>query len=177
MTKTKNAGPELEQSPSGVESQGAQASRFRAWPPPSTRGAREPDSPGPQARGGAPGSHLALQAAHTRHPPFISPPRGSGRCFPNCPGDARVRALGFRGVRGGQVRPLPGEATPREARPPRRFASSRSVPPSAGLLRKDTTSALTSASVQQTNAYGVRCPRFAPSHALRESADYQKARM
>ena len=76
-----------------------------------------------------------------------------------------------------QVRPLPGEAAPREARPPRRFASSRSVAPSAGLPRKDTTSALTSASVQQINGYGVQCPGFAPSHALQESADYQKARM
>lgn len=122
--------------------------RVPAWPPPSTRGAREPDSPGPQARGGTPGSHLALQAAPTRHPPFISPPRGSGRRFPNCPGDARARALGFRGGRGGQVRPPPGEAAPREARPPHRLASSWSVATSAGRLRRDTTSALISASVQ-----------------------------
>lgn len=130
------------QPPRGVEAkQHEHPGSGPAYPhPPPPALAQAPDSPGPRARGGAPGPHLALRAAHTRLPPFIFPPRGSGRRFPNWPGDARASARASAGCGAGgrgrrQVGPPPGEA-----RPARRFASSRSVATPAGRPRRGSTS-------------------------------------
>lgn len=99
-------------------------------PAPAGRGG--PDSPGPGRGAGLP---LSAGAAGGPHPAlaFYLAPRGSGRCFPNCPDDAKARAPGFRGVQGRRVKPPPGGAAARCGRSTR--GRRRVASPLFGLWR------------------------------------------